>query len=142
LLIAGPIIGDLTGTRLRARKHIVRRGGFQAYLTTDLIDATGQTRIMCRVTTSWWDFCFFGALMAVLTTQSVAVPIGPSTFILPSVLLVGFAVLNMLLHLMREERRFLVDFVRSVVDAREVKATAASERYLGGVQSNGTVTPP
>ena len=128
LLVAGPVFGEITGTRLRARKHIVRRGGFQAHLVADLIESGERTSVKCRFTIRWWELRFPLAVVAVLFVSWINSPPEESAMILPIIGLGGFGVLNMMLYLAREERRFLINFLGDVVNAREVERGVDTER--------------
>lgn len=129
LLFAGPVVGEITGTRLRARKHIFRNGGFQAHLVADLIDGGGRTFIKCRFTMRHWDFCFFLAWMVVVFAIWVKSPPEASAMILSFIGLGGFGGLSFMLYLARKERLFLIKFLGDAVGAREVEGGVDWERH-------------
>ncbi len=60
LLIAGPVIGKVIGKRFWGRQHIGYRNSFQTYLSGELLEEGGQTRVRCR-------FLMHPLIIAVLT---------------------------------------------------------------------------
>jgi hypothetical protein len=121
LFANGPVLGDITGSRLRARKHIVRRGAFQAYLAAHLMDDAGCTLIKCRFTMRWWDFCFLAFWMLLVVLQW-RLHSADRPAVLPVLMIVGgIVVFCRMRYLAHEERRFLIEFLRNTVGAREVQ---------------------
>jgi hypothetical protein len=126
LLVAGPVFGEVTGTRLRARKHVVRRAQFQAHLVADLVDNGGQTSIRCRFTIRWWELCVFPVWIALVVFLWFRSPDNEAALVLPIMLMGGLSVFCLMLYLASEERRFLLAFLKNVVGAREVQQSVGA----------------
>ncbi len=120
-LLARSVIGDVNGTWLWARKHIGYRNSFQTYLSGDLIEENGQTRIRCRFSMHWFVvavlIAFFG--FALFKCAALAIKgqfdIGP-----PTLLVLGYAMVCVGRLFAQGEQQFLIDFLRHTLDARAV----------------------
>ena len=122
LLIAGPVIGSVIGVRFWAHKHIGYRNSFQTYLSGELIEEGERTRIHCRflmhpfviaVLTAFFSFALFKCAELAIKGQF---DVGP-----PILLIFGYAIVCIGRLFAQGEQQFLIDFLQSVVDAREMQ---------------------
>ena len=118
-LVAGPVIGDVTGTRLWARQQIGYRNSFQTYLSGDCIEESGQTRIRCRFSMHWFVvavlIAFFGFALSKCAALAIKgqCDIGP-----PTLLVLGYAMVCVGRLFAQGEQQFLIDFLRHTLDVR------------------------
>lgn len=129
-----PVSGHVEDTSFRIRKRIAYRNSFQPHLSGELSDEDGRTRMRCRLG-------MHPAVVAFMVIWFGGVVIGGGTvamraigFLLrggapadawpsiaaPAFMLVGGAALVGLGHFAgRNEPRFLLDFLRDTIAARE-----------------------
>ena len=133
---SGSVVGSVGETSFRLRKRIGYRNSFQISLYGKIIAENGETRLHCRAGLHpfvrafllfWFGGVSIGCGAMVIRTidllrhaqgalpangwQALAVPFGMLGF---GVVLVGSGK-----YLARDERDFLIDYVRRAVDARE-----------------------
>ena len=129
-----PVIGKVSGTQLRARKRISYRNSFQTSLKAELAEQGGHTRIHCRFGMHPLVTVFMvvwlggvltigGGISASLlpdlarqgfsapsdTWLGVAIPAGMAVF--------GVALVWLGRLIARNERRFLLEFLRDTLSA-------------------------
>jgi hypothetical protein len=142
------VLGKIGGKAIRLRKWLSSQAGsnsfsagsnaFQTYLFGQLIDDGGQTRLRCRfaihpivfvIVLLWFGGVLFAALLPLWTGQrsvTVNVPTGSyivdgwGVFVFPLLLAAcGTALVVAGRYLARDEKAFLIDFLRQTLDARE-----------------------
>jgi hypothetical protein len=129
-----PVAGHVKETSFRIRKRIAYRNSFQPHLSGELCDDSGRTRVRCRLgmhpAVVAFMVIWFGAVMIVGGTVAMRA-IG---FVLrggapadawlgiaaPTIMLAGGAALVGHGHFLgRNEPRFLLNFLRDTIAARE-----------------------
>ena len=131
LLIAGPVIGSVIGMRFWARKHIGYRNSFQTYLSGELIEEGGQTRIRCRFLMHPFVIVFVAALLGFALFKCLELAIkGQLSIGPPTLFVLGFAVVCICRLFAQGEQQFLIDFLGQTLDARAVQRgnTASSSK--------------
>jgi hypothetical protein len=133
---SGSVVGSVGETSFRLRKRIGYRNSFQTSLYGKIIAEDGQTRLHCRAglhpfvrvfMTVWFGVVSIGCGAMVIRAidllrighgsllsngwQGAAVPFFMLGF--------GVTLIGAGRHLARDERDFLIDYVRRAVDARE-----------------------
>src|SRR5665213_2701447 len=131
----GTVVGSVGDTSFRLRKPIYYRNSFQYSLSGRLIDENGQTRLHCRIglhpLVRAFLVVWFGGVLAacaaisirmasVLAGGSLPENMWPGVMI-PFLMLAGGVALVMAgKYLARDERAFLIDFLRRSVEAQKI----------------------
>lgn len=138
------VIGRVGTTSLRLRKRLAptMHNSFQIFLTARITSESGSTRLTCHFgpdrlvvgfTAVWFLAVIgFGAAMLTLATKG-AIHFGtndPGPFVPLIMIAGGIGVVGFGRYLARGDRRFLVDFLKSTIQARELaeRPTAAVAR--------------
>jgi hypothetical protein len=127
-----PVAGDVGDTWFSLRKHIAYRNPFQPLLSGDLLDEGGRTRVRCdldKIRLSviafmvlWFGFVLIiGGRMAVMSAIRAGALAAAWPDIVPLAIMLagGAAFVGLGLFLARNEQRFLLDFLRDTIAARE-----------------------
>jgi hypothetical protein len=131
-----PVIGYVGESSLRLSKRIMGGNSFQDCLHATLVEEPDQTRLRCRVgmhpLVSAFIVVWFGGVLLMGGAMSAEIiadwlaahdPIPPGRWLgiaVPLLMLgMGVAVVKIGKHLARDERVFLLDFLRRTIDARE-----------------------
>lgn len=115
--VAGPVLGEITGTRLRAQKQIF---GWRVItrLEANLIDDDERTRLSCRFTMQWGGVAVTVFSPITIVLLKFATDRSYETMFLLINLLI-FSIIGCAgLYLANKDRRFLTDFFQQVLDAR------------------------
>jgi hypothetical protein len=137
ILSSAPIVGRIGETSLRLRKRIWYSNSFQTWLSAELVDEGSRTRLRCRfglhpftrIFTAIWfsgvvligSTVFVGTMAAWLQDR---LPLTPQNLIgllvPPGMLAVGILTYSIGRFFARNERRFLLEFLRDTIGAKDV----------------------
>jgi hypothetical protein len=125
-----PVVGEVEDTWFWLRKSIPYHNSFQPHLSGDLLDEGGRTRVRCdleiRLTVIalvafWFGFMVIGGGTLAMRAIRGGAPAEALLYlaVLALILAGGAVVVGLGLFFARSERRFLVDFLRDTIAARE-----------------------
>lgn len=135
-----PLVGRIRESSLRVARRIRYRNSFQTWLSANLIDAGGGTRLICRLALHplvrifmivWFTGIILiggliglgagAGLMTTLLRGTGPLSPGPVLATLVPLGLLGFGLglLKFSRYLARDERDFLVSFIKDTLAARE-----------------------
>ena len=127
-----PVIGDVKGSKLRARKRIAYRNSFQTYLSARLIGQGQSTVIQYQFSmhpaviafmTVWFAAVILGgggalvsSLLALVSHSSYRQPVAWPGILVPVAMLVfGCGMIAFSRYIARGERQFLITFICSTL---------------------------
>jgi len=130
-----PVIGQIAGTKLRARKRIWYRNSFQISMSAEMVERDGYTHILCRFSmhpfvrifiTVWFTGVLlvgglvFLASLASLSLADQSVPAGtwPGLILPIGMFLLGLGAVRVGRTLAGDERLFLLDFLCKTLTAK------------------------
>lgn len=124
------VVGKIGDTKIRLHKSISGQNSFQTYLFAQLTDDGGRTRLHCRLgllpsvvafIVFWFGFVLFIGLRNSVTANAFGEKsVVEGWWVAPGILAsFGAALVLVGRYLARDEEKFLIDFLRQTIDARE-----------------------